>query len=538
MLEWKKVRILNGTKKYVNKIRKAVYYMASFLMPSILLFDLYNRNYLLNHIIFTHVLILAGILAIAGLLLFITFKNIVKSVEGALMLSLLSWSVFWLYERLLEVVRGVMPVQFFPSRVFALILMIVIVSMVIILRRYNLPFNKIGPAFNILAFSLIVMFIFNLIPSVSHERTLIRARSNSAQLQYEYSVYIKRDFHIEQSLPTPNIYWFHMDNVMSLEKVEEFWGLNYDHYRKEFEARGFLIYDEATLNAGTTSLAYSALFSPAFYDSFLGERLNHVNSIPNIGWTEEGSSRIDYLHGEFNRVGLEVRSGEVMLYRELFNALFARGYQLNIPYEYAGELPTSFEHLEDNTYSGVRGSMWREFLKSDLPRALSITTPLPMLSYIDGQDGREQVRHLRGIEPVAQFNYYPLYDAHMEMSVRDRVTEPKDGIPNEVRYDLYPSLGFESAIERVLEYIDDILERNPHAVIVLQSDHGFHLVALQVFMSEQGYSDEEIVGLMHSVFSAVRIPEEYGGLEKPIAPLNITRELVNRFVGKNYELLP
>jgi hypothetical protein len=57
-------------------------------------------------------------------------------------------------------------------------------------------------------------------------------------------------------------------------------------------------------------------------------------------------------------------------------------------------------------------------------------------------------------------------------------------------------------------------------------------------MYGQGYTKEQIVELMHSVFSAVRIPDEYGGLDEPIAPLNITRELINRFVGDNYELLP
>lgn len=523
---------------FKERLKNIIYYIASFFMPGILLFDLYNRYYLLNHIVFTHILILAGFLALGGILIFVLFKFLIQSVEGALLLNLLSWLVFWRYEWLLEAVRGILPIHFLPSRVFALFIILIFALFIFIFRRYKPPFDKIRPAFNMLALSVLVLFMFNFVPGVNHEITLIRTRANATQLQIENSVYIKRDFYIEQNLPTPDIYWFHVDNVMSIEKVEDFWGLNYDNYREEFEARGFLIYDEATLKAGTSSLAYTALLSPALYDSFLGERLNHVESIPNIGRTEEGVSRIDYLHGEFNRVGLEVRSGEVMLYRELFSALFFRGYEINIIDPCNAELPKSFEHLEDQRDYYVSGRFWRDFLRSDLPRALSGTTPLPNLSTLNFLDDTELVTHLSGREPVAQFTFYAIYDAHMEMSVRDRVTEPKDNIPNEVRYDLYPSLGFESALDRVLQYIDDILEENPHAVIVLQSDHGFHLVDLQVFMSEQGYSDEELVGLMHSVFSAVRIPDEHGALEEPIAPLNITRELVNRFVGKNYELLP
>ena len=523
---------------FKDKLKNVIYYIASFLMASILLFDLYNRYYLHNRIVFAHVLILAGALALGGLLFFVFFKSLTQSIEGALLLNLLFWLTFWRYEWLLEVIRRVLPFLFLPSRVFILLILIMVALLTFIFRRYKPPFDKIRPAFNVLAFCLMGMFVYNLFLGLNHEITLIRMRANSVQLQVENSVYIQRDFYINPSLPTPDIYWFHMDNVMSLEMVESFWGLNYDHYREAFEARGFLIYDEAILTAGTSSLAYSALLSPSLYDSFLGERLRHVESIPNIGRTQEGISRIEYLHGEFNRVGLEVRSGDVKLYRELFTALFTRGYEINIYDPDNAEFPFSFEHLEDPRQTPVVVRVWRDFLRSDLPRALSMTTPLPNLSTFDFLDRREQVRHLRGVEPIARFTFYAIYNAHMELSVRDRVTEPKDNIPNEVRYDLYPSLGFEVAIERVLEYIDDILEGNPYAVIVLQSDHGFHLGDLQQFMSEQGYSHEELVELMHSVFSAVRIPDQLGGLEEAIAPLNITRELVNRFVGQNYELLP
>jgi hypothetical protein len=43
--------------------------------------------------------------------------------------------------------------------------------------------------------------------------------------------------------------------------------------------------------------------------------------------------------------------------------------------------------------------------------------------------------------------------------------------------------------------------------------------------------------MQNQVMSAVRIPEIWGGLEKPLDPLDISRVLVNRYVGKNYELV-
>jgi len=43
--------------------------------------------------------------------------------------------------------------------------------------------------------------------------------------------------------------------------------------------------------------------------------------------------------------------------------------------------------------------------------------------------------------------------------------------------------------------------------------------------------------MQNQTINAVRIPEKYGGLESPVEPLNITRLLINSFVGKNYTLL-
>ena len=84
--------------------------------------------------------------------------------------------------------------------------------------------------------------------------------------------------------------------------------------------------------------------------------------------------------------------------------------------------------------------------------------------------------------------------------------------------------------------IDLILKQNPDAVIILQSDHGWHLPETVSYLYQTDISDYDLFELIHSTLSAVRIPSRYGGINEPIAPINLTRELVNRFVGQNYEL--
>ena len=92
----------------------------------------------------------------------------------------------------------------------------------------------------------------------------------------------------------------------------------------------------------------------------------------------------------------------------------------------------------------------------------------------------------------------------------------------------------------LIDAIDTILEKDPNAVIVVQGDHGLHGNTQEDFTAAfgEGAKAEE---LWNCVISAIRVPEQYQNGEEQFAasnPLNMSRYLVNRFVGKNYEYLP
>ena len=529
-----------------HKLRVFLYYIAATLTPSIFLFFLYNQNHRENHIVFGHVLILAIVFAMVGLVIFIVFKFAVAGEEGALGLSLMFWLAFWLFEVLLNLTR-IFTILTEPRRLMVLLLVFFLISPVLF-RRLGASFEMMRPVFNILAVCLIGIFLFNFIPGINHEISVARAREQIAEAKEreEMPFYIKKDFIIDSNLPTPDIYWIHIDGMMNIETVESFWGLCYEHFREEIEERGFLIYREAMLNAGSTYPALTALLSPAFYDSFFGELLARKETLLQV--EQRGA-----LWEELAQVGLTYAE-DIMPYLELFHGLALRGYAISTP-EW-GEMPTSFEHLIVASNSGIR-DWWENLQTGYLPELLSMTTPLNIHTNIENvpngsildegvlngnvpdESVPNEIAHLEhGVEPVASFVWWIIHDAHM-YSIGTIAME-QDPTLNErdyTRYDLYP-VGFERAVERTLGLIDEILDRNPNAVIVLQSDHGFHYGETQQYLLEKGYSLEQVLELNNSVFSAVRIPPEYGGLESPIAPLNISRELMNRFVGGNYELLP
>lgn len=500
-----------------------MYCMASFLIPNILLFDLYNRNHVNSILIFSHVILVAVLLFVTGFFLFIIFKCVVGSVEGALLLAMYFWLSFWLFGGIQRMVQS-LSIPLNPISLIALMLMGIII-IAVVFRRYKPPFHKIRPAFNVLVICIITIFTLNVAPAVNHEVTIVRARNQLNEQQVEGGLYLKREFNVESDLPKPDIYWFHMDGMVSIEMLDYFWGTSNDYLREELYQRGFVIYNDAKLNASNTMIAIAALFSPAFYDSFYGERMVSVEN----KLTEE---RVLAMNTEMAQMGLTY-ADDIIPYFELFVALLAGGYEIINTRPHSGVMPNSFEHLTGNQSFITR--QWEGLLRGGLMELISLTTPISL-----PLENIEQVplmrSHLEGDpEPLARFVWIANVDAHMlDLALR---VDPTVTERDPTRYDLYP-LGFERAAQFMIMKIDEILERNPHAVIVIQSDHGIHVQSTQQYMLDQGYSLDQVLDLAHSVFSAVRIPDEYGGIEAPIAPLNITRELVNRFVGENYELLP
>ncbi|MCL1884883.1 MAG: hypothetical protein FWF81_14150 [Defluviitaleaceae bacterium] len=496
------------------KLVDTLYYLSALVMPSVFLFDLYNRNFAENHINYGNTLVFAGLFSVFGLFMLLSIKFVLKSVEGALVFSLIFWLIFWFFEALFSAAE----VVFKTPLVFLIFLGIVLFCFLFFLKTFKPPYYKIRSAFNILAICLIVIFLFNFIPGVRREITIHRARASI--IEGEEPFYIKRDFIINNELPSPDIYWFHVDGMMSLETMENFWGISMEYLRGEFTRRGFVIYENAFLNAGFTDSALPALLSPSFYDSFWRERLIKFE-------TELRTNRVIGLNNELALVGLTY-SEDIVPYYELFRAFVARDYDIEIicwDYTRSVILPLSFEPL----YL----SRWERLFIGDLPELISITTPFNIVpsheritasNYNTENDNGESARFVWKTLKYAHMNY--IWEYVSDLTEWDRAA-----------IHLYPA-GVEHLAQRVFYFIDSILADNPNAVIVLQSDHGFHIRETQQHLLEQGYSLEEILELKHSVFSAIRIPEHYGGVKAPIAPKNITRELVNRFVGENYILLP
>ena len=501
---------------------KKVYYTAVVCMPNILLFNLYNRQTEEVHVVFSHVLILAGFLSTIGIILYFILKWL-ASKEVSILVVTAFWAFFWYFGALRRFVFTEMS-----GIVLTLIIAAFLAVLFFLLNRIKPRFSDFQPVFLTMSAVLLIMFVVNAAPAFYHNAfSSTHIASEDGRIAHDRPAFTaKNTFEVDQSLPSPDIYWIHLDGMVSLSSFESFWGVCQNDVRYELRKRGFLINEEAYLrNAAGTKIALPMLLSPHIYDSYLGIHLMNIQEGIGIDVRDELLPILDD-----DEVNIHV---DIIMNNELFSALLWRGYMVH-------GVNTFWNVLDKYTVKGYESGIvrrtWKSFAGSDFPFLIFQTTPLPLgllFDFFETVFVDPVYLNLNDVNHEAKFVWKYFDQTH---SMLWYLFDPTYRGNTETRLDLYP-VAFDSITASMLESVDHILAQNPNAVIVLQSDHGLHRIATQQHLVEIGLPEETILELAHSVFSAVRIPEAYGGLYKPVDPLNITRILINRFVGENYELL-
>ena len=495
-----------------------VYFTAAALFPSAMLFNLYNNNFASSHIVFSHVTVLALMLAVMGVLGFMILRQIAGG-ETALSIMTLFWVLFWNF----RAVQAFLDVSYFVAVAAVGVLVLLVFVPLMFLRHFLLDFK---PVFGTLSIVLIAMFLLNAAPGFHRNFT-----SNPAAGGYNVErmdLPIKRDFVVDPSLPSPDIYWIHLDGMISLCTFEYFFQDDKDWVRQELANRGFLIYEDARLwNAAKTSFGAAMLLSPSLYDGYFGPLLDSIDDGMLGGLVFNEGHRLMAL----DRVCIYY---DILSHAELFAALLHAGYMVEgVNYWWRWWNMLDVRRVLGEPI-GWFEAQWGVFLRTNLPFLLYQTVPFPFFLF---HNSRPVYISVQGLDTEQMPNFSWIHYDHTHFS-----HWPLDGAPDGVsrdptRIDLYP-LAYAGILHSMLDAIDSILSENPNKVIVLQGDHGMHNLKTQEHLLEIGVPLDTVLELSFSVFSAVRIPAQYGGLDEPLNPLNISRVLVNRFVGENYALLP
>ena len=91
----------------------------------------------------------------------------------------------------------------------------------------------------------------------------------------------------------------------------------------------------------------------------------------------------------------------------------------------------------------------------------------------------------------------------------------------------------------LVDLVEFIKQNDEKSIIVLQSDHGIHILECNELMKLLNVKSNDCFNIRNSMFSAIYIPDDYkkGNEDVLHNPLNISRYIINNYVGNNYDYL-
>ena len=403
-----------------------------------------------------------------------------------------------------------------------------------------------------------VLLVINIVPIAAYNITSADAVADASE---------GMTFVVDDSLDHPNIYWIHAESMVDETVLEKYWGEDTVGFTEKLEERGFYVNHEAYINgplfSGLTTESLASMYLPNFSD-----RMNEVGlSRANRAIT------FTYLEGE----------------NEFINAFDSAGYktvahmspwELNYVRLPAGTIYCYDDEISVNNNTNVIGSL-DKIIYFDLKQQILFLEysayPIWVLSNCFHVEDKCLNQYLKKHIVVSLENYvsdeekYGIFqdtdwleiDGHGSLISSVRYSLDISNSPElmfifsnfaHTNYDIdefggsiettnnvymyYGEYLFSSKL--ILYYVDEILEKDSNAIIIIQGDHGPHIAGYdgydEFFSSDPRY--EEYKG---HVLSAVRIPEQYQTEDYPEAiqnPRNIVRYLVNSYVGENYEYIP
>lgn len=386
-------------------------------------------------------------------------------------------------------------------------------------------------------------------------------------------VEIKNDFTVNMTLESPNIYWIQPDGMLGFDAVEKYYGDSQDDFYEQLENRGFDVAREASFEAcHTTQVAIPSLISPNAYDHYIG---THVSTHEDATeWIQKNTPAIRKQMLEFRRKG------------ELQTAFATKGYVVDTigPYWYYYPPKGGYIYPKEPDYNGAVKYTNKLDMIFSVQRMIGdvgeineffeiicnkintwIGNPIEhgeLLPYTADIPENEYVRIvLAGAKAKPSVpshehgNVVALYDVIYGQAESPRLVIVHDTVAHNP-YELNADGSIHDVPENprdplayhdqhiysgkvLIGMIDMIIRDDPDAVIVIQADHGLHGTSAEAFHKAFGKDADEIE-LWNSTMSAVRIPEKYRNGEEVYmmeSPLNISRYIVNRFVGENYDYI-
>lgn len=419
--------------------------------------------------------------------------------------------------------------------------------------------NNLNACISIIIF---IIFAYFLVSTPKNVFSLIINAVNTKTYKETYTI------NVDDSLETPNIYWIHADAMMNFEDMKKYFDYDNQEFLTYLKKEGYYVNESASLVAGhKTQKALGALFNPNYYDNFLKNYLYELEDTYlekeaetsfNISTKELANKRIEsellksLKEKEYTTISISKSNNYSTIKSDIFYDFF------NHPTTHwhftEGEYLRKIKAKDNNINLINLTSQLKEILAHSVFSFYTndfIPYDYDLIDYndLDTSDYSEIDKTkfwpikaiLKSLEETKEIDSKKFvfidYDLnHTELSF--------DSNGNELPQNYYMNLdayddNYIYSCKLLTEMLNYIKTNDPNAIIIVQGDHGLHTFENDVLKEELNITTEELQEIRNSVINAVYIPKKYQNGEEAYLenPLNISRYIVNNYIGKNYEYL-
>lgn len=434
------------------------------------------------------------------------------------------------------------------------VLIIAFVFRKISFKEYILVFINMFFTFMFLfTFSQALFRFFDLLINTNHDNA-------------DYTVLV--DKKIESK---PNIYYVHCDGMMSMEAMTKYFDYNDKNLNDYLESNNFIINRNIVLPVGhRTQKSLVALFNPYYYDKkekkFLEEyekntdnpkykvtnyityeelrdkRLNSelLQGLSSAKYTTYGvgiysqysSLNTDYYY-DFNYFGSSRKHNE----KNLKLSLIDKNVSENVLNNYINYQIT----IDVNPNESIIKDMGFDYFASKFKSVKNRRIDLSNYSYLNSTSNEKTKMVVEGLSYVFDdtsdnkfvFVDFDLNHLYISFDKDGNEIEDYDNFKDSYR-DNYIYISY--LLTDLIQYIKD---NDNNSIIVLQSDHGIHILDCNELKESLNVEDKDCYDIRNSMFSSIYVPDSFkNGNEDVLSnPLNISRYLINNYVGENYKYL-
>jgi len=408
---------------------------------------------------------------------------------------------------------------------------------------------------SIINVAVFVMVLMNVLPLFK-----VALQTENTEIKF------KTNFTVNEKAYSPNVYWILCDGLLGFDAMEKYFNDSQSELIQKLQSRGFIINKSAMLESGhNTRIAVPALMCPNYYDirlkTILDDHTSAMKAYSSLNLELSNTRYNNELINAFKEKGYTTIS--MSLDEDVFFPTTDYFYYVAAHYtsdeEYA-QLPAIIENANVES----EGFYQSRFRTEKLGQIFLGGLPSKIFDFVYGYNKQKKPLSTKCTFTSSVLangensgRYTVLIDSVYDALYSESILEPKfiiihslmahypfifneNGGLNENTFSASAYKGHHTYAAKVLvNIIDMIVEKDPDAVIVLQADHGLHGLSEEQIDSWFGISSDPL-DIWNNVFSAIQVPEKYENGEEIYAitnPLNISRYLVNSFVGKNYSYI-